>query len=131
MPFRSGPTLSGGESQRIRLAAQVGSGLRSILYVLNEPSIGLHARDQSRLLTTLRALRDRGNTVCVVEHDEDTMMSSDHLVDVGPARGGIEQMSTTDESPVHPMIARRWRARRAPIARSRGPRWSAARSRGS
>ena len=84
---RRAHTLSGGESQRIRLAAQVGAGLRGILYVLDEPSIGLHARDQLRLLETLRALRDRGNTVCVVEHDEDTMMQSDFLVDVGPHAG--------------------------------------------
>ncbi len=84
---RRANTLSGGESQRIRLAAQVGSGLRGILYVLDEPSIGLHPRDQDRLLDTLRALRDRGNTVCVVEHDEETMRASDFLVDVGPAAG--------------------------------------------
>ncbi len=87
---RRADTLSGGESQRIRLAAQVGSGLRGVLYVLDEPSIGLHARDHERLLGTLAALRDRGNTVCVVEHDEATMRASDHVVDVGPdaGRGG-------------------------------------------
>ena len=84
---RRAATLSGGESQRIRLAAQVGAGLRGILYVLDEPSIGLHARDQQRLLRTLEALRDRGNTVVVVEHDEETMERSDFLVDVGPAAG--------------------------------------------
>jgi excinuclease ABC subunit A len=84
---RRANTLSGGESQRIRLAAQVGAGLRGILYVLDEPSIGLHPRDQSRLLATLFALRDRGNTVCVVEHDEETMRNSDFLVDVGPLAG--------------------------------------------
>ena len=84
---RSAATLSGGESQRIRLAAQVGSGLRGILYVLDEPSIGLHPRDNDRLIETLRELRDRGNTVCVVEHDEDTMRASDFLVDVGPGAG--------------------------------------------
>jgi excinuclease ABC subunit A len=84
---RRAPTLSGGESQRIRLAAQVGAGLRGILYVLDEPSIGLHARDQERLLRTLEALRDRGNTVLVVEHDEETMRRSDFLVDVGPLAG--------------------------------------------
>ncbi|MFM1873317.1 MAG: hypothetical protein RL398_2739, partial [Planctomycetota bacterium] len=84
---RRAPTLSGGESQRIRLAAQVGAGLRGILYVLDEPSIGLHARDQERLLRTLHALRDRGNTVVVVEHDEETMRRSDFLVDVGPGAG--------------------------------------------
>jgi excinuclease ABC subunit A len=84
---RKAPTLSGGESQRIRLAAQVGAGLRGILYVLDEPSIGLHARDQERLLRTLTALRDRGNTVVVVEHDEATMRASDFLVDIGPDAG--------------------------------------------
>ena len=84
---RRANTLSGGESQRIRLAAQVGSGLRGILYVLDEPSIGLHHRDHERLLGTLAALRDRGNTVCVVEHDEQTMLESDYLVDVGPGAG--------------------------------------------
>jgi len=84
---RRARTLSGGESQRIRLAAQVGAGLRGILYVLDEPSIGLHARDQERLLNTLEALRDRGNTVVVVEHDEETMARSDFLVDVGPQAG--------------------------------------------
>ena len=84
---RRARTLSGGESQRIRLAAQVGAGLRGILYVLDEPSIGLHARDQDRLLRTLLALRDRGNTLLVVEHDEDTMRRSDWLVDVGPGAG--------------------------------------------
>ncbi|MBX3464456.1 MAG: excinuclease ABC subunit UvrA, partial [Planctomycetes bacterium] len=84
---RRAPTLSGGESQRIRLAAQVGAGLRGILYVLDEPSIGLHARDQERLLRTLEALRDRGNTVVVVEHDEATMRRSDFLVDIGPGAG--------------------------------------------
>lgn len=84
---RRANTLSGGESQRIRLAAQVGSGLRGILYVLDEPSIGLHSRDHTRLLRTLGALRDRGNTVCVVEHDEQTMLQSDFLVDIGPGAG--------------------------------------------
>jgi excinuclease ABC subunit A len=84
---RRANTLSGGESQRIRLAAQVGAGLRGILYVLDEPSIGLHPRDQDRLLGTLRALRDRGNTVCVVEHDEATIRGSDWVVDVGPGAG--------------------------------------------
>ena len=98
---RRAATLSGGESQRIRLAAQVGAGLRGILYVLDEPSIGLHARDQQRLLKTLEALRDRGNTVVVVEHDEETMERSDFLVDVGPqagAHGGeIVAAGTPDE----------------------------------
>ena len=97
---RRAATLSGGESQRIRLAAQVGAGLRGILYVLDEPSIGLHARDQERLLRTLEALRDRGNTVVVVEHDEETMRRSDFLVDVGPfagAHGGEVTAAGTPE----------------------------------
>ncbi|MGI9401782.1 MAG: excinuclease ABC subunit UvrA, partial [Rhizobiaceae bacterium] len=84
---RNSGTLSGGESQRIRLASQIGSGLTGVLYVLDEPSIGLHQRDNSRLLDTLRHLRDLGNTVIVVEHDEDAIRSADHLVDIGPAAG--------------------------------------------
>ncbi len=84
---RSSATLSGGESQRIRLASQIGSGLTGVLYVLDEPSIGLHQRDNERLLVTLRRLRDIGNTVLVVEHDEDAIRSADHLVDIGPAAG--------------------------------------------
>ena len=84
---RSSTTLSGGESQRIRLASQIGSGLTGVLYVLDEPSIGLHQRDNERLLVTLRRLRDLGNTVLVVEHDEDAIRSADHLVDIGPAAG--------------------------------------------
>ncbi|MCB4822953.1 excinuclease ABC subunit UvrA [Roseicella aerolata] len=84
---RSSATLSGGESQRIRLASQIGSGLTGVLYVLDEPSIGLHQRDNERLLATLRRLRDIGNTVLVVEHDEDAIRAADHLVDIGPAAG--------------------------------------------
>ena len=84
---RSSGTLSGGESQRIRLASQIGSGLTGVLYVLDEPSIGLHQRDNARLLTTLRHLRDLGNTVIVVEHDEDAILSADHVVDIGPGAG--------------------------------------------
>ena len=84
---RSAATLSGGESQRIRLATQVGAGLRGILYVLDEPSIGLHPRDNQRLIETLKELRDAGNTVLVVEHDMETMEASDWLVDVGPGAG--------------------------------------------
>jgi excinuclease ABC subunit A len=84
---RSSATLSGGESQRIRLASQIGSGLTGVLYVLDEPSIGLHQRDNERLLGTLRRLRDIGNTVLVVEHDEDAIRAADHLVDIGPAAG--------------------------------------------
>ncbi len=84
---RESGTLSGGESQRIRLASQIGSGLSGVLYVLDEPSIGLHQCDNERLLHTLKHLRDLGNTVIVVEHDEDTMMAADHLIDIGPAAG--------------------------------------------
>ena len=84
---RGSGTLSGGESQRIRLASQIGSGLTGVLYVLDEPSIGLHQRDNARLLETLRHLRDIGNTVIVVEHDEDAIMTADHVVDIGPGAG--------------------------------------------
>lgn len=84
---RTAPTLSGGESQRIRLAGQIGCGLVGVLYILDEPSIGLHARDSQRLLDTLKQLRDVGNTVVVVEHDEETMRQADHLIDFGPGPG--------------------------------------------
>ena len=84
---RSSGTLSGGESQRIRLATQIGSSLMGVLYILDEPSIGLHQRDNSKLLGTLKRLRDLGNTVIVVEHDEETMREADHIVDIGPGAG--------------------------------------------
>ncbi|MBN2022609.1 MAG: excinuclease ABC subunit UvrA [Pirellulales bacterium] len=84
---RTAPTLSGGEMQRIRLAGQIGCGLVGVLYILDEPSIGLHARDNDRLLATLARLRDQGNTVVVVEHDEETMRAADHVVDFGPGPG--------------------------------------------
>ena len=84
---RSSGTLSGGESQRIRLASQIGSGLTGVLYVLDEPSIGLHQRDNERLLETLKRLRDLGNSVIVVEHDEDAILTADHVIDMGPAAG--------------------------------------------
>lgn len=84
---RASGTLSGGESQRIRLASQIGSGLTGVLYVLDEPSIGLHQRDNTKLLDTLRNLRDLGNTVLVVEHDEEAIMTADYLVDIGPGAG--------------------------------------------
>ena len=84
---RSAATLSGGESQRIRLATQIGSSLMGVLYILDEPSIGLHQRDNDKLLATLRQLRDLGNTVLVVEHDEDTMRAADYIVDIGPGAG--------------------------------------------
>lgn len=84
---RASATLSGGESQRIRLATQIGSSLMGVLYILDEPSIGLHQRDNDKLIATLRHLRDLGNTVIVVEHDEDTMYASDYIVDIGPGAG--------------------------------------------
>lgn len=84
---RSAGTLSGGESQRIRLATQIGSGLTGVLYILDEPSIGLHQRDNEKLIATLKKLRDLGNTVLVVEHDEDTMYAADQIIDIGPGAG--------------------------------------------
>ena len=84
---RAAPTLSGGEAQRIRLAAQLGSNLRGVCYILDEPTIGLHARDNAMLLDTLRALRKKGNTVVVVEHDEETIRSAEHIIDLGPGAG--------------------------------------------
>ena len=98
---RQSGTLSGGEAQRIRLATQIGSGLAGVLYVLDEPSIGLHQRDNDRLIATLRRLRDLGNTVVVVEHDEDTIRAADHVLDIGPGagpRGGaLVAQGTADE----------------------------------
>ena len=103
---RASATLSGGESQRIRLASQIGSGLTGVLYVLDEPSIGLHQRDNERLLGTLRRLRDIGNTVLVVEHDEDAIRQADHLIDIGPAAGAgggrIIAQGTPAEVEAHP-----------------------------
>ena len=105
---RSSGTLSGGESQRIRLATQIGSSLMGVLYILDEPSIGLHQRDNERLISTLKKLRDLGNTVIVVEHDEDTMRVADHIVDIGPGAGihggnvvfsgSVEQLKGCQES---------------------------------
>ncbi len=105
---RSSATLSGGEAQRIRLATQIGSGLMGVLYILDEPSIGLHQRDNERLIETLKNLRDLGNTVLVVEHDEDTMYAADHIIDVGPgagihggeivAQGTVEQIKKNKKS---------------------------------
>jgi excinuclease ABC subunit A len=103
---RNSGTLSGGESQRIRLASQIGSGLTGVLYVLDEPSIGLHQRDNARLLETLRRLRDLGNTVIVVEHDEDAILTADYVVDIGPGAGvhggNIVAEGTPDEIIRHP-----------------------------
>src|SRR4051812_40645582 len=84
---RPGPTLSGGEAQRIRLASQIGSGLTGVLYVLDEPTIGLHPRDNRRLLGALQRLRDLGNTLILVEHDREVIASADHLLDFGPGAG--------------------------------------------
>ena len=86
---RMAGTLSGGESQRIRLATQIGSNLSGVLYVLDEPSIGLHQRDNDRLISSLKKMRDLGNTLIVVEHDEDTMREADWLIDVGPGAGAF------------------------------------------
>src|SRR5438874_4563305 len=86
---RAAMTLSGGEGQRIRLATQIGSGLVGVLYILDEPSIGLHQRDNGKLLGTLKRLRDLGNSVVVVEHDEETMEEADWLVDFGPGAGEL------------------------------------------
>jgi len=103
---RSAETLSGGEAQRIRLASQIGSGLTGVMYVLDEPSIGLHQRDNERLLQTLRQLRDIGNTVIVVEHDEDAIRSADYVVDIGPGAGvhggAVVAEGTPDEVAANP-----------------------------
>jgi excinuclease ABC subunit A len=105
---RSAGTLSGGEAQRIRLATQIGSGLMGVLYILDEPSIGLHQRDNDRLLMTLKRLRDLGNTLIVVEHDEDTMYAADYIIDIGPgagvhggeliAKGTVDEIKKSDKS---------------------------------
>ena len=126
---RSAPTLSGGESQRIRLASQIGAGLTGVLYVLDEPSIGLHARDNEKLLRSLRKLRDIGNSLIVVEHDEDTMRASDILVDFGPgpgvkggeliATGTVEEISDNPQSLTGQFLSRR-RVIRRPEARRSG-----------
>ena len=84
---RNADTLSGGEAQRIRLASQIGAGLVGVMYILDEPSIGLHQRDNERLLKTLIHLRDLGNTVIVVEHDEEAVRLADHVIDIGPGAG--------------------------------------------
>ena len=84
---RTSGTLSGGESQRVRLATQIGSGLTGVTYVLDEPTIGLHSRDNDRLIETLHKLKDLGNTVIIVEHDEEIIKNSDYIVDLGPAAG--------------------------------------------
>jgi len=125
---RASATLSGGEGQRIRLATQVGSGLVGVLYILDEPSIGLHARDTKRLLATLLRLRDLGNTVLVVEHDEATIRAADHVVDMGPgagihggrvvATGSPDEVAAHPDSPTGAWLSRR---RRIPVPRRRRP----------
>jgi len=125
---RSAGTLSGGESQRIRLATQIGSSLMGVLYILDEPSIGLHQRDNDKLLETLKHLRDLGNTLLVVEHDEDTMRAADYIVDVGPgagihggrivAQGTVEDIVNSPESITGAYLAG---VRKIPVPRSRRP----------
>ncbi len=125
---RESGTLSGGESQRIRLAAQIGSRLAGVLYVLDEPSIGLHQRDNDRLISTMRKLRDLGNSVIVVEHDEDTIRAADHLLDIGPgagprggrlvAQGTLEEVLRVDHSPTAQYLSGRLTI---PVPRRRHP----------
>jgi excinuclease ABC subunit A len=126
---RTAPTLSGGEMQRIRLAGQIGCGLVGVLYILDEPSIGLHPRDNDKLLETLAQLRDQGNTVVVVEHDEDTMRAADHIVDFGPgpgvrggrvvAAGSLAHVIATDESLTGAYLSGRRRIEIPSVRRSR------------
>ncbi len=103
---RSAETLSGGEAQRIRLASQIGAGLVGVMYILDEPSIGLHQRDNERLLATLTHLRDLGNTVLVVEHDEDAIRTADHIIDIGPG-AGVHGGRIVAEGPVKAIVANR------------------------
>lgn len=135
---RTAGSLSGGEAQRIRLASQIGAGLVGVLYVLDEPSIGLHQRDNDRLLDTLRRLRDLGNTVIVVEHDEDAMRAADHLVDIGPgagvhggtvvAAGTADAVMATPGSLTGDYLAGRRRIRQPALRRPAGERgWLALR----
>ncbi len=101
---RSAETLSGGEAQRIRLASQIGAGLVGVMYVLDEPSIGLHQRDNERLLGTLIHLRNLGNTVIVVEHDEDAIRAADHVIDIGPG-AGVHGGQVVAEGPLDAIMA--------------------------
>ena len=129
---RAATTLSGGEAQRIRLASQIGAGLQGVMYVLDEPSIGLHQRDNDRLLATLRYLRDLGNTVIVVEHDEDAIRAADHVVDIGPgagvhggavvAQGSVADILAAPDSPTGAWLSGRTRLD-APVRRSPGRHW--------
>src|SRR6202012_3906315 len=102
---RNAATLSGGEGQRIRLATQIGSRLRGVLYVLDEPSIGLHQRDNMRLIDALTRLRDLGNTVLVVEHDEDTIRAADYVLDLGPGAGRLGGAVGAEGTPAQIMAA--------------------------
>ncbi|MCB1624797.1 MAG: excinuclease ABC subunit UvrA, partial [Pseudomonadales bacterium] len=130
---RSAETLSGGEAQRIRLASQVGSGLTGVMYILDEPSIGLHQRDNQRLLATLKHLRDLGNTVIVVEHDEEAIRAADHVIDIGPgagihggkvvAQGTADEISAAPESLTGGYLSGR---ERIPVPPLRAPRANAA-----
>lgn len=130
---RSATTLSGGEAQRIRLASQLGSNLRGVLYVLDEPTIGLHPRDNAQLIDTLIKLRDKGNSLLVVEHDEDTMAKSDHIIDLGPgaginggeivAEGNLQKIQKSKTSSTGHMLKKTathpWRGERRPIPKSK------------
>ncbi len=130
---RSAGTLSGGEAQRIRLATQIGSGLTGVLYILDEPSIGLHQRDNEKLLDTLRRLRDLGNSLIVVEHDEDTMRAADYIVDIGPyagihggevvACGSVEDIENSPRSITGDFLAGRRRIEVPSVRQPVGDRW--------
>ena len=136
---RAAPTLSGGEAQRIRLAAQLGSNLQGVCYVLDEPTIGLHPRDNQILLKALKTLSDKGNTLVVVEHDEDTIRRADHLIDIGPgagsrggrlvAQGSVADLANAPDSQTgrllaHPLIHPLQTRREVPVAAAAGPRES-------
>ena len=130
---RKAGTLSGGEAQRIRLATQIGSGLMGVLYILDEPSIGLHPRDNSRLLDTLKHLRDLGNTLIVVEHDEETMREADHIIDIGPgagvnggrvvAAGTLQEIMDTPNSLTGQYLSGQKRIEIPPVRRQPDGRW--------
>ena len=123
---RAAATLSGGEAQRIRLATQIGSSLVGVLYILDEPSIGLHQRDNARLIATLERLRDLGNTVIVVEHDEGTMRAADHLVDLGPGAGEHGGRIVAEGTPAEVMEVRALAHRPVPGRCALDPRAPAA-----
>ena len=118
---RASATLAGGEAQRIRLATQIGSGLVGVLYILDEPSIGLHQRDNRRLIDTLVRLRDLGNTLVVVEHDEATIAASDHVVDIGPGRGQRRRRDRVHGRPEGAARVRRVADRRVPVGPAGDP----------